>query len=366
MESECMQHGGRATHFPEGKFLRYGKRAGIVCSLAMILSALVGLAFPLAQDQVSITILHTNDLHAMMLPFEEEGQMVGGFSRLSTLVQRVRQEEGAVVLVDAGDTFLEDQHFMGNYFRGEPVVKLMNQMGYDLGVPGNHDFEFGPEVLAQRIGEADFPYLAANIVAGEDPDKDALELVSRLKPYVILPVAGVRIGFLGLTQPLHDFPGLEIRDTVEVAQEYVPQIRQEADLVVLITHQEVIRDHEIVDRVDGIDLLLAAHEHAVVYEHGQRRKNTLIAKTSAWGRELGRIDLVLEQEAGRFRLEEARASLMPVTAEVAEDPEINQTLEPYIHQAGRYRTLLIPALVGAVLLVVGVLVILMRRSLKEA
>jgi 2',3'-cyclic-nucleotide 2'-phosphodiesterase (5'-nucleotidase family) len=343
-----------------------GQRVWIITGLTMLLFLLVMVSHPLAQDQVALTILHTNDLHAMMLPFEEEGQMVGGFSRLSTLVQQVRAEGGNVLLVDAGDTFVEDQHLMGNYFRGEPVIKVMNQMGYDLAVPGNHDFELGTGVLAQRIGEASFPYLAANIVAGEEPGSEARELISRLKPCVIVPVAGIRVAFLGLTQPLHDFAGLEIEDTVQMAEEYVPLLRQEADLVVVVTHQDIVRDYEIVDRVAGIDLLLDAHEHDIVFDGGQWRNGTLLAKTSAWGRELGRVDLILEQDGGRFRLKEAQASMLLVTAAVAGDAEVDRILEPYVHQADRYRFLVISAVVVGVLLVAAVLVLLMRRALKEA
>jgi 5'-nucleotidase/UDP-sugar diphosphatase len=179
-------------------------------------------------------------------------------------------------------------------------------------------------------------------------------------------VAGVRIGFLGLTQPLHDFPEIEIRDTVQVAGEMVPRIRQEADLMVLVTHQEQVRDYEIVDRVPGIDLLLAAHEHANVFEQGLQRGDTLIAKTSAWGREVGRVELTLTWGAAGWELEKAVASLMPVTAAVEEDAEINRILEPYLHQAGRYRAWLIPILVVVLLGIAALLVLLMRRALREA
>lgn len=115
------------------------KKLMAVSAFAAFMFALGFTPSLLAQDEISLTILHTNDLHAIMLPFEEEGKMVGGFSRISTLVQEVREEEENVILVDAGDTIMEDRHLMANYFRGEPVIKIMNQMGYDLAVPGNHD-----------------------------------------------------------------------------------------------------------------------------------------------------------------------------------------------------------------------------------
>jgi 2',3'-cyclic-nucleotide 2'-phosphodiesterase (5'-nucleotidase family) len=338
----------------------------ILTSCVALLLSLVLILPVVAQDEISITILHTNDLHGIMLPFEEEGRMVGGFSRISTIVREVRQKEEHVLLVDAGDTIMEDQHLMANYFRGEPVTRLMNQMAYDLAVPGNHDFEFGLDVLAQRIGEADFTYLAANIVPAAEPNEAALDLTSQMKPYTILSVAGVRIGFLGLTQPLHGFSGIEIEDTVQMAQEYVPQIREQADIVVVMTHQMLARDYEIVEKTEGIDILLAAHEHDIVFEHGLMRNGTLIAKTSAWGREVGKVDLTIERGPDGFNLTEAQASLLLVTSEVAEDEEINRILESYVTQTKRYRTYMILCMIGAFLGIVAVLAILVRRAVKSS
>lgn len=340
-------------------------KLGAVSGFAAAVFVLVLAPAPPAQETVSLTILHTNDLHGIILPFEEEGKMVGGFSRISTLVQEVRQEEEHVLLVDGGDTIMEDQHLMANYFRGEPVTRIMNQIGYDLAIPGNHDFEFGLDILAQRVGEADFTYLAANIVAAENPNEAALELTSQMGPYAILSVQGVRIGFLGLTQPLHEFSGIRIEDTVRMAQEYVPQIREQADLVVVLTHQELERDYEIVDTVEGIDILLAAHEHDIVFEHGLMRNDTLIAKTSAWGREVGRIDLTVKKGTDGFHLEEAEATLLLVTSEVAEDEAVNRTIEPYLNQTKRYQTYLIVSLIGIFLAIAAVLFFLMRRAYQS-
>jgi 2',3'-cyclic-nucleotide 2'-phosphodiesterase (5'-nucleotidase family) len=342
-------------------------RAGGLYACVTLAFILMLTPAPPAQDQVPITILYTNDLHAMLLPFEDEatGETVGGFSRISALVQQVRQEEENVLLADGGDALVQDQQLEGNYFKGEPVVKAMNQMGYDLAVPGNHDFEFGLDILAQRVRDADFPYLAANIVAADKADSRAQELLSEIKPYVVIPVGGVKIGFLGLTQPLHDFPGIQIEDTLRVAKAYVPKIRQEADIVVVIAHQELDSDYEIVDQVDGIDLLLAAHDHSALFNHGLMRNGVLIFKTSSWGREVGRIDLVAERDEGGFRLQEAQSRLMPVASGTPEDPAMAQVLEPYLRQAGRYRSHLIPILIGVGLVVGALLFLLMRRAMKE-
>lgn len=371
MIADSIRHGYQGSPRWRHRRLTRFRLVGAIAALAALLFLPSPVPSSLAQDQVSITIVHTNDLHAMMLPFEEnegaayQGEMVGGFSRISTLIQKVRSEEENVLLVDAGDTIVEDQHLMGNYFKGEPVIKLMNQMGYDLAVPGNHDFEFGLDVLAQRLRQADFTYLAANIVPAEEPTEAALELTSQMEPYVILSMAGAKVGVLGLTQPLHEFPGIEIQDTVQIAQAYVPRLVKEADIVIVVTHQELARDYEIVDSVDGIDVLLAAHEHDVVFDHGLLRNNALIAKTSSWGREVGRVDLTLEKGPDGFLIKEAQARLLPVTATVAEDEGINRILAPYLQETDQYQTYLIPGLIGAFLVIVAVLVVLMRRAASD-
>lgn len=361
MIDDSVDHGRQKSPGRRQSLLGLFKKLGAACTLAGVVFFLGYVPSPAAQDQVSLTILQTNDLHGIMLPFEEEGKMVGGLSRVSSLIQAVRREEENVLLVDGGDTIMEDQHLMANYFRGEPVIRIMNQIGYDLAVPGNHDFEFGLDVLAQRIKEANFTYLAANIVPTENANEAALALTSHLEPYVVLPVLGVKIGFLGLTQPLHGFSGIQIEDTVRVAREYVPQIRKEADIVVVVTHQELARDYEIVDKVEGIDILLAAHEHDVVFEHGLMRGETLIAKTSCWGREVGRIDLTVERGPDGFYLKDTEASLLLVTSEVAEDDAVNRILEPYLNQTRRYQVHLIAGLVLGFLAIVAVLVFLISR-----
>lgn len=149
-----------------------------------------------------------------------------------------------------------------------------------------------------------------------------------------------------------------------MAEEYVPRIKEQADLVVVLTHQELERDYEIVDTVEGIDILLAAHEHDIIFEHGLMRNDTLIFKTSAWGREVGRIDLTVNRGPDGFHLEEAKATLLLVNSEVAEDEAVNRTIEPYVNQTKRYQTYLIVSMIGIFLAIVAVLFFLMRRAYR--
>jgi 2',3'-cyclic-nucleotide 2'-phosphodiesterase (5'-nucleotidase family) len=95
------------------------------------------------------------------------------------------------------------------------------------------------------------------------------------------------------------------------------------------------------------------------------RNGTLIAKTSAWGREVGKVDLAIEKGPDGFRLADVQASLLLVTSEVAEDEEINRILESYVSQTRRYRTYMILCIIGAFLGIVAVLAFLVRRAIKS-
>jgi len=109
-----------------------------------------------------LTILHTNDVHSRLDPFAD-GQYVGkgGVAARAALVNRIRQEEGQVLLLDAGDIFQGTPYF--NLYKGEPELRAMSMMGYDAGTIGNHDFDAGIENLATQVSRnAKFPIVICN------------------------------------------------------------------------------------------------------------------------------------------------------------------------------------------------------------
>src|SRR5690554_5770114 len=131
--------------------------------LVFVLVALLSLSLPLWAAE--IIILHNNDVHSRLeshVPQDAEVEQ-GGRVRLATLVDEIREMYGAdkVILLDAGDAI----HGMNidNLFGGLPSIEVMNLMGYNAFVPNNHEFNYGQEVLGQRIRDAKFPVLAANV-----------------------------------------------------------------------------------------------------------------------------------------------------------------------------------------------------------
>lgn len=147
----------------------------------------------------TLTVLHTNDMHGHLEPWqgwegELKGRSMGGLDRLSARVNAARAAAGAesVLLLDAGDTVGDSMIAVET--EGKALIEVMNAIGYDAMAIGNHEPDFTAEKLRQRISEARFPVLAANI-----RDRDSGQLFT--KPYVIRTVQGVKVGILGLAYP---------------------------------------------------------------------------------------------------------------------------------------------------------------------
>ena len=187
----------------------------------------------------------------------------------------------------------------------------MNAMRYDAMVIGNHEPDFTAQVLSERMGEAAFPLLAANIRerAGGKPFA---------RPYVIREVGGVRVGILGLAYPntplttaRRNVEGLEFLPAVESARRFVPRMRSEgAQVVIALTHLGLGADRALAEKVDGIDVIVGGHSHNRMPE-ALRVRDTLIVQAGAHGSDLGRLDLVLRDG----RIVEHRRTLIPLTGE---------------------------------------------------
>lgn len=229
-----------------------------------------------------VTILYTNDFHGRHRPFPvspgnataqtgDPGRApasfaragtVGGFAALATAVEDVRRARGAanVLLLHGGDTFSDD--LLGNLTQGEAVIRLMNELGYQLAALGNHDFDYGAERTQALQEIARFPMRGANVIeraTGEPFLGD---------PTLVLDAGGVRVGLLALgyhnthlTGSRKNTESLRFTDGIEAARRVVPELRRRADLVVVVSHQGTKVDRLLAREVESIDLILAGHSH---------------------------------------------------------------------------------------------------------
>ena len=235
-----------------------------------------------SKQSIQLVLLHTNDIHGRHRPVEvspgsatsqtgDTGQTVyefdhdgraGGFAALATAVQRIRRQHGAenVILMDGGDTFSDD--LLGNLTEGEAVIRLMNEVGYQFMALGNHDFDYGTPRTRELQEIARFPMRAANVLERETGEPFLGD------PTLVLEAGGLRIGLLALgytNTPLTGNPKniepLEFVDGVEVARRHVSELRQKADVVVVLSHQGTAMDEVLAEEVQEIDLIIGAHSH---------------------------------------------------------------------------------------------------------
>jgi len=331
--------------------------------LSVLFALCVGLlATPSPAQQVSLTVLHTNDTHSHLLPFSYPSiaqagstvaalrvrQNIGGIARRATLAKRVRDEVqrrgGTVWLVDAGD-FYEGTPFSTEY-HGDADVEAMNAAGYTFATIGNHELNTPLTTLKKFLGLAKFPILCANLT--ENATGKPLVI-----PYEIRKVGAIRIGVFGITTAQASaYPaakeGLTIANEIETAERMTKALSREADIIIMISHAGERLDEEIAKKVPGIDVIVGGHSHTRLPEGafirrsdtlGSRSVNgTIIVQAYQWGGELGRLDLLFDKdERGAWCISRHRARLLPVTSKLAEDEKVAAVVARYWNPiAARY------------------------------
>jgi 5'-nucleotidase len=267
-------------------------------------------AAPLLQpdkDETLITILHTNDQHSQIdpLPANDRNAGKGGVARRATLVKRLRAENPNTLLIDAGDAFQGTPYF--NFYKGEVEYKAMSAIGYDVVTLGNHDFDNGVDGLAAAMKFAKFEFVSANY------DVRGTAIESRVKPYVVRELGGVRIGIFGLgISPTglitpEDFKGIKYYDPVKVSHGAVRVLREKerCAMVICASHLgyypnpkgDEIGDSQLVAQVDGIDFIASGHTHTFMKEPVIAKQpsggNTVIFQVGKSGIYLGRVDFTV-------------------------------------------------------------------------
>jgi 5'-nucleotidase len=293
--------------------------------LALLLLGLAALA--LAQDRaavVEVGIVHVNDIY-QIAPVDAKTPR-GGLARLSGLVESLRREHPATLFVFGGDTL--SPGIESGIFKGAQMMRAWNAMRLDFAVPGNHEFDFGPEVARERFAESRFPWLAANLVA-EPP-------LPMVKASELRTVGGVRLGFIGLITPetvTLSKPGPRIRfdPLVEVARREAAALRARgAEAIVALTHNTLAEDREIAAS-GAVDLILGGHEHHLITEQAGR---TPIFKAGSEARDALHVRLRFAREGAGHRLLGLRWDILPVDGRWPEDAGVKAVAEDVERQVG--------------------------------
>lgn len=261
-----------------------------------------------AYSQKNLVILHTNDTHSRIEPLPETDRTSPGKSgvvRRAELIDQIRKENKNVLLFDAGD-FLQGTPYF-NLFKGEVEVKAMNLMGYDAATLGNHEFDYGLEILEKVVREANFPIVSSNY------DFSQTALKNLIKPFIILKKDGVRIGVIGINiQPrgliaAGNYEGMKYLDPVKTANEIAELLttKYKCDMIVCLSHLGYNADLNLAESTKGIDLIVGGHSHTYMKEPAIRKnldnKEVTIFQTNGRGVYVGRLDIELKKVKGNKR-----------------------------------------------------------------
>lgn len=268
-----------------------------------------------SQKETRVVIFHTNDTHSNL----------SNLPVLAWLVNREREKEQHVLLVSAGDIF-SGNPMVDNYDPpGYPKIDLMNRLGYDVNTIGNHEFDYGPDMLRDRMEQAGFPFILANI------DTEG-SVVPQPDPWYIARAGRRTIAFLGLVQlnsqgipSAHpdNLKGFRFYPPVEKAGEF-SYLAGKADAVIALTHHGFSSDTLMAWRYPWIDLIIGGHSHTLTLE--PRTYNGIyVTHAGANLQYAGKVSLVFR---GR-ELVEINAEMISLRDVPGRDEEVAALVEEY-------------------------------------
>ncbi|HUH52398.1 MAG TPA: metallophosphoesterase [Flavobacterium sp.] len=256
-----------------------------------------------------ITLLHTNDTHSHIDPFEAshpKNPNQGGIARRATLVDQIRKENPNTLLLDAGDIFQGTPYF--NYYGGELELKLMSMMKYDAATLGNHEFDNGLEGILAPLPHATFDFISSNY------DFSNTLLDGFIKNHKVFVVDGVRIGIFGLGVELDglvskvNYKETHYLDPIEIAQDMARLLKHEkkCDLVICLSHigykydSDKVSDLVLAAKTKDIDLIIGGHTHTFLSKptlvKNIEGNEVLVNQVGCYGINLGRIDFYLQPD----------------------------------------------------------------------
>ncbi len=267
-----------------------------------IFTLIVLLIMTIGLEAQNIVILHTNDTHSRIEPLPDTDKYnpdLGGVVRRAAYVDKMRNENENVLLFDAGD-FLQGTPYF-NLFKGEVEVEAMNILKYDAITLGNHEFDYGMEVLADVVKRAKFPIVCTNY------DFSDTEIANIIKPYHIIYKEGLKIGIVGaninpqgLIASTH-YKGLKYLPLTETINKTAAMLRNElnCDMVIALSHTGIRTELELAENSRNIDIIIGGHSHTFMAEPAIRNnldgKEVLVYQTNGRGVYVGRIDVELER-----------------------------------------------------------------------
>lgn len=243
------------------------------------------------------------------------------------MVKQERQASSHLLLLDAGDSLFGDR-FLGQQTRGKGVVEAMNLLGYDAMALGGGDMRLGLDTLRQRMAEAEFPFLSANVVLS------GTETLFT-EPYIIKEMGDHRVAIIGLTEPgAADVVqgAITVLDPIETARRYVAEVSSKANILIVLSHMSVEEDMKLAGEVEDIDLIVSGTGQVSLGQAAQNETTgTLIVQAEVpspghAGRTVGVARLHIDSRGETTSCQWTAVSLV---SDFTDDPEMRALLDSY-------------------------------------
>lgn len=281
-----------------------------------------------ASQGVPLTLFHTNDLHSHFRS-ELTGDHRGGIARLKTLVDSQRKLFPSSLLLDGGDWSEGSIYYTDGL--GEQSLRMMDALGYDATVVGNHDWLNGPDALLDSINRVQpkMSLVTANLELRNYSRSE--EFRKNIPPYVIREVNGLKVAIIGIAtyEWIYDkfLKPVQITEPFINIRDLAARLKPTVDVVVAISHNSISMNQGILKAASSVDVIIGAHDHKLLEEpllvNRWGGSPGWIVEAGSWGRYLGRLNLNVDQ--GQVTVMDYQ--LLPVNQNTPENPEILKAVD---------------------------------------
>ena len=285
-------------------------------------SGVVTKGAPTDADEVVISVAATSDMHGRIYPWEyaiDSPANGAGFAQTDTVVQQIRAKYPDTLLIDIGDSMQDNSAELFIDMDTHPMIQAMNFLGYDVWVPGNHEFNFGLNFLERNFLNFDGRVVCSNIQFADSGKPFVL-------PYQIYEIDGVRVAVIGSTAPHistweasapEHFQNLDFTNPIESLKETVASIEGQYDVLVAAVHISREGEYEeegktgafqIAEAVPELDVIIAGHEHAT---YCTKVNDTWVLEPGKYGSHVALVTFDMKKEGGEWKVASVEAENIP-------------------------------------------------------
>ncbi|TQR14898.1 5'-nucleotidase C-terminal domain-containing protein [Psychrobacillus lasiicapitis] len=299
------------------------------------------------EEEINITLLATSDIHGRFMPWDyaiDGPNLTGSLTQLHTIIQGIRKDNPNTILLDNGDLIQDNSAELFNDQPESPMTVAINEMGYEAWTYGNHEFNFGLDVLDKVSSQFKGPKLAGNIYK-ENGER-------YLPAYTIIEREGIKIGIIGMVTPMiteyekgtNHLDGLVVKNPIEETKKAVEELTGKVDVMIGLMHMGLENENgnpgtgvkEMANAIPELAAIFAGHNHVLINKEDVN--GILITEPNKYGTHISRIDLSFTRQGDKLTLTEKEASTIPVKNEdgtfVESDKELEKLLKPY-HEFAR-------------------------------